>query len=198
MWNERYAKSGYLFGTEPAQFLLTHESYLIEGKTALAVADGEGRNSVFLAQKGMQVTAFDSSEVAIKKAIQLAATNQVTIDFQHSDFENWNWENKTYDVVIAIFIQFSPPKTRQQVFLDLQRSVSPGGILMLHGYTPKQIEFGTGGPRAIENLYTEKLLKSSFTQMEVLHINSYEKTIDEGQGHSGKSALIDFIAAKPK
>ncbi len=196
MWNQRYAKPGYLFGTEPAQFLTTHKQYFKAGKTALAVADGEGRNSVFLAQNAMQVTAFDYSDIALEKAKKLASNNHVSINFQLSDLDSWNWQTPTYDLVIAVFIQFSPPHIREVVFQNLQKPVAPGGILMVHGYTPKQIEFGTGGPRAIENLYTEELLKFSFSKMEILHLNSYEKIIQEGEGHSGKSALIDFIATK--
>ncbi len=196
MWNERYARPGFFFGTKPAQFLLDHKSCLKPGDRALAVADGEGRNSVYLAAQGLDVTASDFSEVAIKKAKGLAAENNVEVDFKVADLENWNWEPQAYDLVVAIFIQFAGPAFRDEIFAGMQKTLKPGGILLLHGYTPKQIAFATGGPRAVENLYTTEILQSAFSKMQIIENNAYERMVDEGEGHSGMSALIDFVARK--
>ena len=197
MWNERYAEPGFLFGTEPAQFLREQEKWLQSGQKALAVADGEGRNSVYLAQKGLEVTAIDSSQVALEKAKGLAKTNNVEVNHQFADLENWNWEPQAYDMVVAIFIQFAGPEFRKRIFAGLQKTLRPGGILLLHGYTPKQIEYGTGGPPFVENMYTKEMLQTDFANMEILRLTAYERVVDEGRGHSGMSALIDLVARKP-
>jgi len=196
MWDERYAKPGFLFGTDPARFLVDHQSWLKPGKRALAVADGEGRNSVYLAEKGMQVTAFDASDVAVEKARGLAMAHEARVDYRHADIQDWDWEADPYDLVAAIFIQFAGPVQRAEIFEGLQTALKPGGILMLHGYTPKQLAFGTGGPPDAENVYTVPMLKSAFRNMKVLRLEAYEREVDEGRGHSGRSALIDLIARK--
>ena len=199
MWDTRYDREDYLFGTAPADFLVSHDNLLSEnaGKNALAVADGEGRNSVFMAQRGLQVTAMDNSEVGLEKARKLASANGVSIDFEMADLKSWDWEEASYDLIVAIFIQFADPVFRAEIFDGMKRAVKPGGLILLHGYTPKQIEYGTGGPGVVENLYTEELLCSAFADFEIEELSSYDKVIDEGPGHSGISALIDLVARKP-
>lgn len=196
MWNERYAKPGFLFGTDPAQFLVEQSHHLKRGQKALAVADGEGRNSVYMAEKGLTVTAMDSSDVAIDKARGLAAARSAVIDFQLADLRTWDWQEGEYDLVVAIFIQFAEPGFRDDIFAGMKRSLKPGGILLLHGYTPKQIEYGTGGPSNPANMYTEQLLQDRFGDMKILRLAEYEREVQEGQGHSGQSALIDLVAQK--
>ena len=196
MWNERFAQPGYLFGTEPAQFLRDHGQYLTPGLRVLAVADGEGRNSVFLANQGLNVTALDGSSVAVDKARALADERGAKVDFNIADIMEWDWQSEAYDLVVAIFIQFSAPQEREKVFAGLKKTLKKGGILMLHGYTVEQLEHGTGGPPCAENLYTTELLKEAFSDMEILHLNAYERDVDEGRAHSGRSSLIDLIARK--
>lgn len=197
MWNERYAKDGYLFGTEPAQYLKDYKSYLQQGLTALAVADGEGRNSVFMAQQGVNVTAMDSADVAVEKARALAMTAGVEVEFNVADISKWDWGAKAYDLVVGMFIQFVGPEGRAAQFEGMKQAVKPGGHILLHGYTPKQLEFGTGGPRLVENLYTEEMLSEAFDDFEIVELRAYEREIDEGAGHVGMSALIDLVARKP-
>ncbi len=196
MWNERYAQAGFLFGTEPARFLVDHQDRLSPGASALAVADGEGRNSVYMAQKGLRVTAFDSSEVAVKKAKGLAAAHNVDVNYQIADIDTWSWKEAAHDLVVAIFIQFSGPEFRDSIFAGMKKTLKPGGVLLLHGYTPKQIAYGTGGPGVAENLYTTQMLNAAFADMDILHIDAYEREINEGEGHCGMSALIDLVARK--
>lgn len=197
MWNERYSKAGYLFGTEPAQFLRDHQSYLRAGDKALAVADGEGRNSVFMAEQGLDVTAMDGSYIAIEKARALAMARKVTVDFVEADIAKWDWTGGCYDLVAAVFIQFVGPAQRSQIFAGIKHTLKPGGLVMLHGYTPEQIALGTGGPPNAENMYTDELLAHDFADFEVLELRSYQRVVDEGKGHSGQSALIDLVARKP-
>ncbi len=196
MWNERFAQPGYLFGTQPAQFLRDHTQYLTPGLHTLAVADGEGRNSVFLANQGLDVTAMDGSFVAVDKAHALADERGVKVDFNVADITEWDWQSEAYDLVVAVFIQFSAPEERDKVFAGFKKTLKKGGILMLHGYTIEQLEHGTGGPPCAENLYTTELLQEAFSDMEILHLNAYERDVDEGSAHSGRSALIDLIARK--
>ncbi len=196
MWNERYSKAGYLFGTEPAQFLREHQAYLTAGAKVLAVADGEGRNSVFMAQNGLDVVAMDGSYIAIEKARALAMARDVKVEFNEADIAHWDWAEDQYDLVVAVFIQFVGPVQRDQIFAGMKRTLKPGGVLMLHGYTPEQIELGTGGPPQIENMYTVEMLQKAFSDFEVMELRAYECHVDEGEGHSGRSALIDLVARK--
>ncbi len=197
MWNDRYAQPGYLFGTEPAQFLPAHKAYLKSGLSVLAVADGEGRNSVYMAKLGLDVVAMDGSDVAIEKARALAKSEGVEVDFNLANIEDWDWAGRQFDIVAGIFIQFVGAEARKAQFAGLMQALKPGGILMLHGYTQKQLEFGTGGPPFLENLYTVDMLREAFADLEILELNAYERKIDEGPGHSGMSALVDLIARKP-
>lgn len=196
MWDERYAKPGFLFGTEPADFLKKHGTRLVPRSRVLCVADGEGRNSVWLAGQGHKVTAFDASEVGVQKAQKLAAKRNVRPAFYLSGVQDWDW-SVTYDAVVAIFVQFAPPDLRDQMFGWMAQAVAPGGLLLLHGYTPKQVELGTGGPPQASHMYTSDLLRGAFADFDILHVQDYEADIDEGPGHSGRSALIDLVARKP-
>ncbi|WP_298805731.1 class I SAM-dependent methyltransferase [uncultured Lentibacter sp.] len=196
MWEERYKTPDYLFGTEPARFLKTHEALLTAPQTALSVADGEGRNSVFLAQKGLSVTALEYAPSAIAKAKALAAARGVQVAFCEADVLTYPFE-ETYDMVLGIFIQFLGPEARAVLFERMKAAVKPGGLMLLHGYTPEQIAFQTGGPPQAENMYTEDLLKDAFPDWTLLTCQAYEAEISEGTGHAGRSALIDFIARKP-
>jgi cyclopropane fatty-acyl-phospholipid synthase-like methyltransferase len=136
MWNERYAKPGYLFGTEPAQFLKQHRKYLEPGARTLAVVDGEGRNSVYMASLGLDVVAMDGSDVAVEKARALALVQGVEVDFNVADIAHWPWDEGRFDLVVAVFIQFVGPEMRDEIFAGMTRSLKPGGTLLLHGYTP--------------------------------------------------------------
>jgi SAM-dependent methyltransferase len=164
---------------------------------ALAVADGEGRNGVWLAEQGLDVVATDISAPAQAKARRLAAARGVTLDLRLVDLSDWPWPSATFDVVVAIFIQFADPVLRGQIFDGLKRALKPGGLLLLEGYRPEQIGYATGGPSAVENLYTVELLREAFADFEIVELAAYDAEIDEGAGHRGQSALIDLVARKP-
>ncbi|MDP1529273.1 MAG: class I SAM-dependent methyltransferase [Rhodoferax sp.] len=196
-WNARYATEDYIFGTAPNVFLASQAALIHPGMQALAIADGEGRNGVWLAEQGAQVHAIDVSRVALGKARKLAAARGVTLDFEQADVLNWDWPEATYDLVAAIFIQFTPPPERDRIIAGIRRTLKPGGVLILQGYTPKQIEFATGGPSNSANLYTADLLRTWFGDWDILHLNEHESVISEGSHHHGMSALIDLVARKP-
>jgi len=145
-WNGRFSADGYVFGTEPNAFLATQRARLAPGMRALSVADGEGRNSVWLARQGLAVTAFDFSPVGLDKARALARESGVSVDYFQSDIYAWDWSAQAYDVVAAIFIQFAAPAQRERIFTGLSEALAPGGLLILQGYRPEQLAYGTGGP----------------------------------------------------
>jgi SAM-dependent methyltransferase len=197
-WNTRFSAEGYLFGTAPNVFLASQRTRLQPGRRALSVADGDGRNSVFLARQGLEVTAFDFSPIAIEKAKRFAAEAGVRVDYRQSDILAWEWEPSRYDVIAAIFFQFLDARQRAKVFAGFVRSLAPGGLLLLQGYRPEQIANGTGGPKDEENMYTEALLRESFASLEILHLASHDEVLEEGTAHRGMSALIDLVARKPQ
>jgi SAM-dependent methyltransferase len=196
-WNRRFSDEEYVFGTEPNAFLASQKPLLARGMRALCVADGEGRNSVWLAAQGLEVTAFDFSHVGIAKARKLAERSGVAVAYHLADVDEWDWDAAPYDVVAAIFVQFTPPARRARMFQGMVRALKPGGLLILQGYGPEQLRYGTGGPKQAENLYTEALLRESFASLEILHLASHVGAVEEGAGHSGMSALIDLVARKP-
>ena len=198
-WNERYSQAGedYLFGAEPNRFLTEQLHHLHPGMRVLSVADGEGRNGTWLAQQGMEVTTLEISPVALAKAQRLAASRHVAVNFVQADALAWQWPDAAYAAVAAIFIQFAAPAERERLFAHIRHSLKPGGLLLLQGYTPRQLEYRTGGPPVAENMYTEPLLRAAFAGMEIVHLREHDDFISEGMGHHGMSALIDLVARKP-
>lgn len=202
MWSNRYRDIGdqYLFGTEPSHFLKNRADMFKKGESAILLADGEGRNSVWLAEKGLDVTAIEISPVALEKAKKLASSRNVDIDFIQSDmlFHDWNEANfiAKFDWVIGIFIQFVGSEEMAQQFQVMKELTCPGGRILLHGYTPEQLEYKTGGPSDINNLYTCELLIEAFSGWKIEEFIKYEADICEGVGHNGYSALIGMIAQK--
>ncbi|AAZ98283.1 conserved hypothetical protein [Thiobacillus denitrificans ATCC 25259] len=195
-WNARYATDEYVFGTAPNVFLASQKALVHPGMRALAIADGEGRNGVWLAEQGAAVHAIDVSPFALEKARKLAAARGVALETEEADALNWHWPEAAYDLVVAIFIQFAPPPARDRVIDGIRRTLKSGGVLILQGYTPKQGEFGTGGPPNAENMYTAALLREWFGDWDILHLREHESFISEGSHHHGQSALIDLVARK--
>ena len=193
-WDERFSIEDYLFGAEPAQALVKLEHYLIPQGDTLVIADGEGRNSVYLASKGFKVTATDASTVANVKAKALAASRNVAVDYQVEDFFDIDWSAKQYDNIVGIFFQFIPPDKIKQVLTALRTAIKKGGTLLIHGYTPQQIELATGGPKDVSLMYTKELFEDMFENVEILVNKEYQMQLTEGSGHNGPSALIDFVA----
>ena len=196
-WNERFNKEEFIFGKEPNEYLVDQASqYLNPQSSVLCIADGEGRNGVWLAKQGMNVTGFDVSDIALAKAKQFAADNKVNIEYSLCDTDSFDWQPNTYDAIIGIFIQFADPEMRSRIFKQVHRSLKPGGLFILQGYTPKQLEYKTGGPSLIENLYTEERIRELSRDFEILDLQCYEKELSEGARHNGMSALLGMVAKK--
>ena len=195
-WNARFAHEGYLFGEAPNAFLRTQARWLHPGNSVLCVADGEGRNSVWLAEQGCSVTAFDFAPNAVAKAKRLAQRRNARVQHELGDVYTWPWAAKRYDALLAVFIQFLPPDFREGVFTGMKSAVKDGGLFLLEGYRPEQVDYRTGGPPRREHMYTRAWLESTFSDWEILVLKDYDEVIEEGQAHNGMSALIDLVARK--
>jgi SAM-dependent methyltransferase len=195
-WQQRYAAPGYLFGTEPNAFLKAHAHLLPKRGTALAIADGEGRNGVFLAEQGLDVTSVDFSPLAQQKANALAKQRGVKLRFIEADMTTWNWKPAAFDVVVGIFFQFAKPSERAVIFAGIKKTLKPGGLLLLEGYGLKQLQYKTGGPSEPERLYTREMLEEAFADLASLDIREYDAALKEGEHHVGMSALLDVVGRK--
>jgi cyclopropane fatty-acyl-phospholipid synthase-like methyltransferase len=194
-WETRFAAPGYAFGKEPNAFLKAQADLLSGRKTALSVADGEGRNGVWLAEQGLDVLTIDFSPSALGKARALAAERGVRLRTEVADVTTWRWPAAAFDVIVAIFI-FVAPDQRTAFFGHLKNALKPGGLLLMQGYRPEQIKNRTGGPPDADRLYTRAILQAGFGDMAQLDIREHDSAIAEGSAHVGMSALIDLIARK--
>ncbi|MDP6873496.1 MAG: class I SAM-dependent methyltransferase [Alphaproteobacteria bacterium] len=196
-WNKRYGGEDYVFGTTPNAFLASQAKLLRPGERALSIADGEGRNGVWLAEQGLDVLSIDHSQVGLAKAEKLAAERGVRLETRQTDIAAWDWDGESFDIIAGIFIQFAAPPLRARIFAGVERALRPGGRLILQGYRPEQLQYGTGGSKSIENKYTTELLTAAFVNLEIRHLREHDSVIHEGTGHDGMSALIDLVAVKP-
>jgi cyclopropane fatty-acyl-phospholipid synthase-like methyltransferase len=195
-WQQRFSGDDYRFGTAPNAFLKAHAHLLKKGQTALAIADGEGRNGVFLAEQGLDVLSVDFSPNAQAKARKLAAARGVSMRVEQVDLISWDWPADAFDVVAAIFFQFAGPADRAKIFAGIKKTLKPGGLLLLEGYGPKQLDYKTGGPPQLDHLYTAALLKETFADFAAVEVREYDAEIYEGSGHGGMSALVDLVGRK--
>jgi SAM-dependent methyltransferase len=195
-WNRRYDSADFLFGTAPNEWLREQAHVLPPQGHVLSVADGEGRNSVWLARQGFEVDAFDVADRAVDKARAFAQREGVSVNFAVAACDGFAWPEAACDGVAAIFVQFADPPMRARLFEHIVRSLKPGGVLILQGYTPKQLEYRTGGPPILSHLYTQDLLLAAFADLSIIELRAYEADLREGQGHSGRSALVGLVARR--
>jgi cyclopropane fatty-acyl-phospholipid synthase-like methyltransferase len=196
-WNQRFGAADYVFGTAPNAFLAAEAHRLKPGMTALAIADGEGRNGVFLARQGLAVLSVDFSPVGQAKTRQLAAQYGVSLATECADLAEWQWGRARFDVVVGIFFQIAAPELRARLFAGMRDTLRPGGLVLIQGYRPEQLAYGTGGPKDTNLLYTADMLRAAFAGFEILHLREHDSEIHEGGGHDGMSALVDLVARKP-
>jgi SAM-dependent methyltransferase len=196
-WQERFSTPDYAFGKRPNEFLVRCRPLLPPAGKVLAVADGEGRNGVWLARQGLDVLSLDFSPAAQAKARALAAEHRVAVTFVEADVHAWPYPEDAFDVVAEIFTQFSTPPERERKWTGMRRALKRGGLLIVQGYTPKQLDHGTGGPKQIEQLYTRDMLMRAFGDLTDVSIIEEERELHEGPAHSGMSAIIGLTARKP-
>jgi SAM-dependent methyltransferase len=195
-WEDRYRVPAYVFGTEPNYFLVSCKALLPRSGKALAVADGEGRNGIWLAEQGLEVLSLDFSPSAQEKARALAKQRGVTLTIAQADVHTWDYPEAAFDVVVEIFTQFSTPAERAKKWAGMRKALKRGGLLIIQGYTPKQLQYGTGGPKQVENLYTRAMLEEAFRDFRDMKIVEEEIEIYEGTSHGGMSAVINLTARK--
>ena len=195
-WNTRYAEPGYAYGTEPNAFLVSQRRYLKPGMKTLAVADGEGRNGVWLAQQGLDVLSVDASEIGLRKAQELAGDRGVKIHTEKVDLAAWQWPEQEFDVVAAIFVHF-PPEVRSRLHRRMLEALKPGGVLILEAFIPAQLSYKSGGPPVLEMLYTAEMLRIDFAGGEILQIEERITDLEEGKYHRGPGAVVRLVLRRP-
>jgi cyclopropane fatty-acyl-phospholipid synthase-like methyltransferase len=194
-WETRFGAPDYIFGKEPNAFLKAQAPRLRAGEAALSVADGEGRNGVWLAEQGLDVLTIDYSPAALAKARSLAAERGVQLRTEVTDVFAWRWPTNTFDVIAAIFI-FAASAQRPAFFANLKGALKPGGLVLMQGYRPEQLKYRTGGPPDAERMLTRAILEQGFGDMAEIDIREHDSAISEGTAHVGMSALIDLVARK--
>lgn len=198
IWDRRFAQSDTpLFGAQPNAWLAEHVDLLPGKGRVLCVADGESRNGVFLAEAGLDVVAFDISPVAVERARALAVRQGVSLELRVADAAHWEFEPEAFDAVVAIFIQFASPALRAMLFDGFRRTLRPGGILLIEGYGPRQLQYRTGGPGIPDNLYQSRPLHMAFGGWEILASRDADVVLAEGIAHVGLSHSIAAVYRKP-
>jgi hypothetical protein len=192
-WNERYGQKEYAYGTEANDFLKSFKFH--EPKKILCLAEGEGRNAVYLASQGHDVTCVDYAEMGLKKAKELATEHDVTLNLICEDLNHFDFGSEKWDVIVSIFGHF-PPELRQNVHQKFFSALKINGEFILEAYTKDQLLFKTGGPQSEEMLYSENMLKKDFELFSSLKLTMLHRTIAEGLYHNGNSAVIQAYGVK--
>jgi len=195
MWDERYRREDYVYGKAPNDFLATHVDELRPGNV-LCLAEGEGRNAAFLATRGFAVTAVDASAVGLEKAARLAAEHGVEIEMICADLADYDLGTARWDNIVSIYCHVLSA-LRADVHRRVTAALRPGGVFLLEGYTQRQLEFDSGGPRDPDRLMSSATLAHELDGLEFRRLEELERDIHEGSHHSGRSAVVQVVATKP-
>lgn len=200
MWDERYSHPEYAYGIEPNDFLKATIDYLQLTGSILLPADGEGRNGVYAAKKGLNVTAFDISIEGKNKALKLANKENVEIDYQVGDFFELDCSKQTYNAVALIFAHFPPP-ILSKYHQKLAELIEPNGFVILEGFSKNHLNYQeeypkVGGPKNIDMLFSKESIQSDFPGFEIIQLEECEVELKEGIYHQGKGSVIRFIGRK--
>ena len=193
-WDERYAQENFVYGTVPNDFLKENADHLPKGKV-LCLAEGEGRNAVYLAQLGYAVTAVDSSKVGLEKAQKLARQQGVEIETLVADLTEFDLGTNQWDAIVSIFCHLPPP-LRRDVHCRVVVALKKGGVLLAEAYTPRQLDFKTGGPPVRELLVEPDVLREELKGLQFIQLTETEREVHEGILHFGKGAVVQVIAIK--
>jgi SAM-dependent methyltransferase len=197
MWDTRYSSQDYVYGTEPNAFLAEVGGRIAPRGRVLSLAEGEGRNAVYLATMGYQVTGVDSSRVGLEKAQRLAAQHSVGITTVVADLAEFPIEPGSWDGIISIFCHL-PSHVRAAVHRRVVAGLRPGGVFILEAYTPRQLTFKTGGPSQIDALADLATLRRELAGLRLVRAAELERDVFEGQGHFGRSAVVQILGIKEK
>lgn len=193
MWNERYDSDEFVYGTEPNTFL-AQNAKLLPGPV-LSIAEGEGRNAVFLASLGLEVLGVDRSDIGLAKAQQLATSRGLAIQTELADLASYEPAENYYGSVISISAHL-PSNVRRRLHRLVERSLKPGGIFLLEAYSKAQLARNTGGPKDADMLMSRVDLEREFPNCEPLLSQEIEREVVEGNFHTGLASVVQFIARK--
>jgi SAM-dependent methyltransferase len=194
MWDERYSAEEYAYGTTPNDFLVANVSSIPKGKV-LSIAEGEGRNAVFLAKQGYDVTAVDGSLVGLDKARKLAEENYVDIEFIHADLADYDLGENKWDAIVSIFCPL-PSWLRKELYKKVVAALKQNGVFLLEAYTPNQLKHSTGGGHSVDVMQSKESLKLELGSMKFKHLVELEREVIEGVYHTGIGSVVQAIAAK--
>lgn len=200
-WDERYNTDDYIYGLEANLFLQSKKDMFTQGMKVLLPADGEGRNGVYLAQLGCDITSVDFSQKGMDKAQRLARQHNVSITTECADLNDWDWPEEEYDAVVATFLHLLP-EIRVPMHQRYVRALKPGGFILLEAYRPEHAEYrekygSVGGGPNPQTMFTSALLAEDFKELDKLILEERDDILSEGEFHKGKSALVDAIYKKP-
>ncbi len=194
MWDERYSDTDYAYGTEPNGFLV-EEAWRIPDGPVLCLAEGEGRNAVWLAERGFDVTAVDASRVGLEKAQRLAAERGVTIACECSDLADYAIEPGAWAGIVSIFGHM-PPDLRRQVHAQVVNGLRPGGVFIVEAYTPNQLDYGTGGPPVADMMMDVATLEAELPGLVFDFAREREREVVEGRYHTGAGHVVQLVARR--
>lgn len=194
-WDERYSEPGFAYGTAPNDFLVSVVDRIPQGKI-LSLAEGEGRNAVYLASLGYRVTAVDGSEVGLRKAQELATGRGVAITTIRADLSTFEIEEGDWDGIVACYCHL-PPAIRIPLHRAAVQGLKPGGVFVLEAFSKEQLAFGTGGPQSLDMLMSLDELKRELAGLEFVHAVQIEREVREGRGHTGLASVVQILAVKP-
>lgn len=195
MWDERYGSEDYFYGTEPNDFLREHRGLIRPRGDVLCLAEGEGRNAVFLAQQGFRVVAVDQSPVGLRKAQRLAAERGVAVQTVVADLNEFPIEPDRWDGIVSIWCHVPAP-LRAAVHRKVARGLKAGGVFLLEAYTPDQLRHGTGGPKTADLMPTLAALRDELAGLDLDVAVERERVVREGAGHDGLSSVVQIVARR--
>lgn len=188
-WEQRYAETGYAYGTQPNVYLTTHAALFQPGQRALVIGDGEGRNGVWLAEQGLHVLSVDYSATGLRKAEALAQERGVNLSTECVDLTSWEWPQGVFDFVVIIYVHF-PPEVRARLHQAALHALKPGGQVILEAFTYEQLQHNSGGPPVREMLYDAALLEDDFSGGEIIELDECCDVLNEGKYHVGDAAIV--------
>ncbi len=194
-WNERYQQDGYYYGRDANDFLKSKAALFTPGKKVLCLAEGEGRNAVFIAKQGCQVTAVDFSAVGLEKLQKLAAENSVTIETTCANLRHYEMGQNKWDIIVSVWCHL-PSELRRLVHARVPDALKSNGHFLLEAYTPNQIGKNTGGPIELDRVMTAAALKVELSGLKIIELQETERQISEGVGHNGMSSVVQMLAQK--
>jgi SAM-dependent methyltransferase len=194
-WDERYSEPGFAYGTAPNEFIASAADRIPKGRI-LSLAEGEGRNAVYLASLGYEVTGVDGSEVGLRKAQELAAERGVTLRTIHADLSEFRIEPEQWDGIIACYCHL-PSAIRIPLHRAAVRGLKPGGVFVLEAFSKEQLSYGTGGPQSPDMLMDVDDLKQELAGLEFIHAVQVERDVREGSRHTGRASVVQIIGSKP-